>query len=274
MQSDPIMRVHEFYSRRAHFPLAELQPGRMVVTESEGRRTEKWQSVLAMYLMEDRCLISTSRSLVQEVAALKDRTQSIDEFGQPEVQDELLALCRDRLGDGAVCYTYSGPKLYCDGSSYAACHDGDVREITRANAGEAITHLLDFGIPTDADYLLADGTAFAYYLDELPVAFACTSPSGESSRVGDMMVGVKDGFRRRGFGKAVVSASTGAVLRQGRTAVYGTLDENIASIGTALAVGYRIYCRVFEVRIAGLSPEERTIDGQEKQGANWHECPE
>ena len=58
----------------------------------------------------------------------------------------------------------------------------------------------------------------------------------------------KEEHRRRGYGKAVVSATTGELLRQGRVGVYGTATSNIASIRTARSVGYHPFATVFEAR--------------------------
>jgi len=96
-----------------------------------------------------------------------------------------------------------------------------------------------------------DDAAFAYFLDGRAVAFAGTHPVGNfSDRIGNVMVGTLDGYRRRGCGKALVSATTGRLLNQERVAVYGTNDDNVASIRTAQSVGYRTYCHTFQVRLA------------------------
>jgi len=45
--------------------------------------------------------------------------------------------------------------------------------------------------------------------------------------------------RRKGYAKAVLSHATGELLRQGLRPVYDVDEDNVASIHTALAVGYR-----------------------------------
>lgn len=45
-------------------------------------------------------------------------------------------------------------------------------------------------------------------------------------------------FRRRGYGKAVVSFVTAHILEQGRTATISTDESNVAMLKTALSVGF------------------------------------
>ena len=70
----------------------------------------------------------------------------------------------------------------------------------------------------------------------------------EAGRIGNVMVGTREEYRRRGYAKAVVASTTAELLAQGRMAVYGTDEDNIASQRTAHAVGYQQFCRVFEIR--------------------------
>ena len=168
----------------------------------------------------------------------------------PAVRAGLAAICRRASGGDAPVGTYGGPKLLCVPATYRPAVDPRVRPVTQADAAEMIGRLRCVGIPDDPDYLLADDAAVAFVLDGEPVAFAGTHPAGAfANRIGDVMVGTLEGYRRRGCGRAVVSATTGALLQQGRVAVYGTDEENAASVRTALAVGYRELCRVFGVRI-------------------------
>ena len=63
------------------------------------------------------------------------------------------------------------------------------------------------------------------------------------------MIGLMAPHRRRGYGKALASATASELIRQGRTAVWGTGADNVPAIRTAYSVGYEVYCRLFEVRL-------------------------
>jgi ribosomal protein S18 acetylase RimI-like enzyme len=52
-------------------------------------------------------------------------------------------------------------------------------------------------------------------------------------------VGTAPGFRRRGYGKAVVSFITDHIIAHGRTATIGARPGNVAMLETARSVGFR-----------------------------------
>lgn len=249
MRDESLIPVADFYSGRADFPLRELQPGAIVIAGSDQRCKEASGCLLWLGILNDRCLISTRHELLGKVKDVVGAVSSPRRLLRSEFRDKLLATCSDALGEGESCSIYSGLKLACDSESLIPVEDHHVRKVTPENAGEVITKLSQEGVPDDTDYLLADDAAFAYYADNQPVSFAGTHPLGAAGlKVGNVMVATLEPYRRRGFGKAVVAATTARLLEQGRVAVYGTSDDNIPSIRTALSVGYRPYCRVLEVR--------------------------
>jgi len=106
--------------------------------------------------------------------------------------------------------------------------------------------------PDDAECIeaaLAGDCAFAYFLDDEPVSFCTTHHGYMSDRIGNLCVqGTLEQHRCRGYGKATASATTDNILRQGRIPVWGTSIDNIASIKTAKAIGYQVFCYVLEIR--------------------------
>lgn len=63
-----------------------------------------------------------------------------------------------------------------------------------------------------------------------------------ADEIADMNVpGTLEANRGQGFGKTAVSATTEAILAQGKVPIYMTSDGNIASIRTARSVGYVDY---------------------------------
>ena len=54
------------------------------------------------------------------------------------------------------------------------------------------------------------------------------------------IAGTKEPFRGRGYGRAVVSAATEHILKQGRVPVYGTIRSNIAALRMIRPLGYRL----------------------------------
>ena len=245
----PIDHVADFYSVRADFPLAELRSGEVVVVGSDRRYRSKGRCMLWLAVLGDRALVSTQHELVEATRHVVEQARTPEELLAEDFTSSILRLCENALGPGAALRGYDGVKLYCCAEHYVRTDDPNVRRITHENTKHVMRHLREEGIPDDADYLLADNAAFAYWLEEIPVAFAGTHPVGEfSDRIGNIMVGVLEPYRRRGYGKALVSATTGELLRQGRTVVWGALADNVPAIKTAHSVGYELYCRLFEVR--------------------------
>ena len=92
--------------------------------------------------------------------------------------------------------------------------------------------------------------AFAYYFEGQPVSCCGTMPIGdmkaEIAEVGGVFT--LESRRRKGFAKAVVSATTNLILNSGRIPIYGTSDRNLASQHTAISVGYKEYAWSLSVR--------------------------
>lgn len=249
MQDRFLIDVADFYSQRADYPLRSIEPGEIIVAGSDKRYRETGRSMLWMAVFNDRAFVSTQSELAEKVRDVVGKVFTQEQFHDDDVRNRLEMVCRGRLTSKNKYYLYSGMKLYCDKDTHICIRDESVRKLTRDNAAEAITRLSSVGIPDEAGYLLTDNAACAYYAEGHPVAFAGTHPAGGmSDRIGDVMVGTLDGYRRHGYGKAVLSATTGTLIGQGRVAVLGTYDDNIAVVKTGQSVGFRVYCRVFEVR--------------------------
>ena len=249
MQKESLIHVADFYSGRADYPLRNIRAGMIVVAGSDKRYRGTGRCCLWMAVMNDRAFVSTQHELVDEVRNLVGIAALPQELVRDDIRGRLVALCRDTLGDQNAYYLYDGVKLYCDEHTYIRIADEHVRKITHDTAADAIARLRSVDVPGDVDYLMADDAAFAYYVEDRPVAFAATHPMGDmSAGIGNIMVGTLESYRRRGYGKAVVSATTGELLRQGSVTVWGAYADNIPAIKTASSVGFQRYCRVFEVR--------------------------
>lgn len=252
MQSESIDHVADFYSIPADYTLRSLPRGKILVAGSKKRYKNAGRSILWAAVLKDRALVSTQYELVPTIRDLVMKASSPRDLLAEKMRNRLIALCAAILRPEEGCYVYDGVKLYCNERTYVPIADENVRRITRQTAGQAMARLRPVGIPDDVDYLLADDAAFAYYVEDQPVAFAGTHPAGPmSDRIGDAMVGTLEQYRRRGYGKAVASATTGELLRQERVTVWGAAADNVAAIKTASSVGFQLYCRVFEIRFSG-----------------------
>ena len=81
------------------------------------------------------------------------------------------------------------------------------------------------------DRLIAQANAGYAYLDDAGMP---------ENKILGVSVWVRYGYRRKGYGKAVVSAAIKEILNIGGVARWGTRMDNIASIATAKSLGYQV----------------------------------
>ena len=204
-----------------------------------------------MAVLADRAVLVSATEFVASLRQAAAETKTPADLMKPDALADLTARCTALARDAAAPRPYMGRKYCCDADMLRPVHDANVRELTPDNAPDAMRRLKPVGIPDDTAYLLAEEAAFAYFLNGHPVAFAGTHPAGDmSDRVGDVIVGTIEERRRRGFGRAVVSATTEAIVARGKVAVWGMSHNNVAAMKTASSIGYQQYCEVFELRRA------------------------
>ncbi|MEW6752847.1 MAG: GNAT family N-acetyltransferase [Candidatus Latescibacterota bacterium] len=240
--------VARFYSQRACYPLETLAAGRVTVAEPTVPPDGALPWVLWVAVLSDRAVLVAPGDFAPTLRrAVRGRAPG--ELMEPDCLADLSARCAALAGEGTTLEPYLGRKCCCDAGRLRAVRNTNVRQLTPANAPQAMRRPQPVGIPNDTAYLLADDAAFAYYLGHEPVAFAGTHPVGAfSDRLGNVMVGTLQAHRGRGFGRAVVAATTQALVTGGRVAVWGMAHDNAAAARTAASVGYEQYCEVFELR--------------------------
>lgn len=253
MKTETFHRVADYYSERTLYPLRSLKPGQIVVSPSHLRYPDVCappprRCILWMAVLPDRAVVSTQYGLVDDVRRIVESVGDANGLLAEDVRRPLLSLCRERSPDHEL-RPYFGAKLYCDADMHEPIRDPNVRKLTRETAEEAVPAGACGGDANAVDYLLQDDAAFAYFLDEQQVAWAATHPVGAmSDRIGDVWVETLEAHRRRGYGKAVLSATTGALIGQGKVAVCGTGTQGQAGFRTPESIGYRLFCHEFSVR--------------------------
>lgn len=152
----------------------------------------------------------------------------------------LAAGCLDLLGrEMPVRVTWRGP-AYVFPPVDSPPPDPDVVAVTAANA-----HLLTRWLPDwlpDVDHR----QPFLVAVEDGAAVAVCASVR-ITSAVHAAGVETHPAFRRRGMGRRVVRAWSGAVLRQGATPLYSTSWENVASRGVAAGLGLSLMAADFHV---------------------------
>ena len=243
------LAVARFYAERAGYPLDTLRPGEVVVSHapcSAPSPSSRRSRVLSLWVEADRAVFIAApgyRHLLDGLLrSVSSPTELLNPGTVPSVAERLAAQNR-----GLV--SYLGRKYCCDRHTVRPVFDAAVHKLTPEAAPQAIRQLKSVGIPEDAAYLLAEDAAFAYYCTDAAVAFAGTHPAKRTdSATADVMLGTLPQYRRRGFGKAVISATTDAVISRNRVAVWGMSYDNVAAMRTAAAIGYQEYCTLLDLR--------------------------
>jgi len=249
MKNETYTRVADYYSERAHYPLRTLEPGKIVVDGSHLRYADAClppprRCMLWLAVLDNSAIISTQYELLDDVRGVLASIPNPADLLREEARESFVTLCNSHAPNEEL-YSHCGVKLYCDTAMFAPVRDPNVKKLT----DETVHHAVGILVLHHPEYLLHDDAAFAYFLEDTPVSFSGSHPAGSmSDRIGDVMVETLEPYRQRGYGKAVISATTQALLERGRVAVWGTSEDNAAARRTAESVGYETFCHVFMIR--------------------------
>jgi len=244
--------VDQYWSKHLEYDIRRIKPGQTFIVGREipYKRGEAGDRVSLIYVAAslNRYLVSAQCELVDKLQEIIDNLPQPEALLQEETESHLRRVCQETLNIRRPLKMYSGPKFYCDEESLVLCESSNVKGVTREMTQEVMRYLSEGG--PDLEYAIQEGTAFVWYEGGIPVSYCgtvrpVTYMLDQVARVGGIFT--LEEHRRRGFAKAVLSATTRAILDSGRIALYGTFQSNIASINTALSAGYKKYADTFRV---------------------------
>ena len=249
---DELEILDRFFSAYLDSDLSEVSPREMRVAGSNRRyRRETGYGIvhiLWLFVSRGRCVVSLQHQMAEPMLEIVKRIKDPEGFRSHKFDQEILQMCSRALPQKEKVFISRGPKYYCSPRDLNLTTDPNVRLITKDNLSEVLTAFGDgeLGLPDT----VSEKRSFAYYFEGRPVAYCSNLPLGHMQEKVAAVGGVftLPSMRRRGFAKAVVSATTDAVLKSGRVPVYGTSDDNLASRRTALSVGYKEYAWNLSVR--------------------------
>ena len=254
--SESVVRAAGFYSARAGLQLASVPAGgrAVVVSDSRSRRSALWMGVF-----DDRCVVSTNPELARNVDWVIQAVNCFPDLMREDVCGRLLDLCRESCEQPVVIYR--GVKLLCCAGDYAPFPNRGIRRLHKEDIPLVMRVFYPDIAADNPDYeteILGGGAAYGCFADAELVALAHTHHPGHMcGYVGDLSVeGTLESHRGVGCGRAVVAATTGEVIRQGRTPVWGMFDDNVVAKRTAASVGFRTFFRLFEVRYRQWGTEQ------------------
>lgn len=251
-RTEAIARLDRFFSVYWDCDISTIRPGEVRVVASPRRERPEpgYARTFAVWVLitEGRCAVSVQARLLEPVATAVRSLRFEPGPGRPW-QQELLGIAERELVASGRLKTGSYPIYYCTSEGFREQNLKSCRPVgLDVIEGLRKTELNDWG---SLDLSIAEGTCFAAYEGDRPVALAGTHKDQPlSDEVAEVNVpGTLTGFRRRGFGKTVVSATTAAALAAGKVPLYPPADDNIASINTALSLGYQLYGWRFAISI-------------------------
>jgi GNAT superfamily N-acetyltransferase len=239
--------VDGYYSIRLGIGLADLRPGQVAVAASDhttfAERGYGFVRLLWALHLGERAAISVHPAALAEVSRLALRVGP-DDVLTDEFCERACAALRSSLEEPGLKAGALGIAFYHPGEARIVESDGEIRPAI-AEGKERWAGPREYWAAADHPSA-ARGEAFSLWLGEQVVAEIMThepSVSEMAHSIAEDGIEVAEGFRGRGYGKALLSYWTREMQKRGRVCVHSTSASNTASVGLARSVGYTEYGR-------------------------------
>lgn len=255
---DVVSILDRYFSHYLGSDRRTVAPGTVRLVESPMREIEDtfWEYVRLVLAGTafDRGVISVHPDLLEEARSLipPDAEDSI--IFDPDFQESMIALTREKLSDLGDIQPFTGFIFYCTpellkfyANYEVRCIRPDERHMFMLLAGDEriLKYLWD-----NISWSVSHGTAYGIQRHGYYVSFAAEYQIPYmQDEVGEVLILTGEEYRGRGYGKSCVSAVTKAVLDQGRVPLYRVDEHNIASVRTAKSIGYQVYSAWFSCRL-------------------------
>jgi len=206
----------------------------------------------------DKCIISVSPELQSSAETAFDRLVAEDIFSC-----EGLSKAAD-LGEAVKGSLWNhGPYFYNTPQAFKPSRLYEVVELKASDKGVFLEHADWFGL-FNGYWNESRRKTRVFTIFESGIPVSTTYTMANSASAWQYAVWTRKEYRRRGYGKAVVSAAVEETLKCGKLPLYSTSWENIASRTLAESLGFQFYCENYAIKIPDQCAEERpdrpTID--------------
>jgi GNAT superfamily N-acetyltransferase len=235
--------VSEYFGTYLGAAPGDVQAGELRVVASDRRaRPEKgWGYTFAVWILltGDRGVVSVRPDLEAEVTRAIEQLEP-GEFRPEAMLSAVSATCSGRMrGSLSVIYV-------CDQDGLKVRDCGGCRRMTEQDVEAYIALKQSMWAELDADCErndirrnIADGIAYGVFqAAQMVSASSAPRVAHMNDRVEEVGVDTHPDYRRRGYGASVVSHMTEAILGLGRTPVYRTGADNVASRRLVESCGY------------------------------------
>lgn len=253
--SKPVIEIiDDYFSRYLGYELGRVGRGQTVAVPSERRqRDEKgWGYTVAIqiHVSHERAVISSRPDLFESVEQLLVQEPKPVELLTVEWRHRIGQLVDpDQLGKLNVV-------LYGKSDSCPMVKNPKCRPLSESDVESYVRMKLDLypavnaeNLATDIRRNIGDGIAFGVFdTDRLVSVSEAPAVGHMQDQIDEVGVDTLPEYRRKGYGKAVVSNMTKAILDLGRIPIYRYNPANEASLSLAKAVGYEKYGDIVEFR--------------------------
>lgn len=237
--------VDNYYSVYMDTDVSAIASGTAKVVSSKRRVTRETgygfiHAVWILFLRDNRCVVSAHPNTAAKLEKLFQSVKKKSLIKEQPFRDKILDICRNNIAGVSLSMGPGSPKYACSPENLKKIHSQNVKEITDKNRDEVLENFSETGL-YNLDYSIERKVAFAYYIDGSPISL-CLVHETNSDIVDDVGgIFTLEKYRGKGYAKAVLSAATAKIIECGRTPIYGTSIDNIASQNTAKSVGYSDY---------------------------------
>ncbi|MGQ9455779.1 MAG: GNAT family N-acetyltransferase [Armatimonadota bacterium] len=230
-RTDPVEILDRYYASQLGCTPEQLDSGEVIIVPNENTaaiRFAKGSSLLLYAMSKGRGAIITVRPEIAEELLKCIRDAQPGQTLTDELCNSIENCLRPKLG---THYWFRGYRLYCEPKSFKDCSFGEVRDIS--DEDETGRRMHDTW----------RGPVFGQIVEGKPVTWCAVKVL--SDIVWDISIETLPGYRRQGYAKSTVSAAVKYCFSCGCLVGWGCNRDNIASLKTALAVGFKHYALDF-----------------------------
>lgn len=215
----------------------------VTTTRREARRFAGYLLPVWLVCKEDRCIISVSPELRSKVKSSFVGLATEDMFSE-----EGLSRATS-LADCINGFIWNqGPYFYNNPQTFKPCRLYEVSELKECDKDVFIKYKDWFGSYDDYWNEWKHNTrVFTIFKSGIPVSTSYTMTN--SKHAWEYAVWTREEYRRKGYGKSVVSAAVKETLKCEKLPLYSTSWDNIVSIRLAESLGFQFYCESYAIKI-------------------------
>jgi len=244
--------LDQYFSVYLDYSVSKVECGQIILVSSKRRlrREIGWSHAVAVWvhIKGERAIISVRPDLFKSFKKMLREGLTLSQIYTLKWR-KLIGSLTPSKETGALVYV-----LYCKPENLRLFHTPECRKLQGSDAVHYVRMKLDLYPGCDPKLLtknirrnIRDGIAFGVFQEGKLVSVSEAPPIGHmQDMIEEVGVDTLLKYRRRGYGKAVISATTKAIFDIGRIPIYRCSSKNVASIRLAKTVGYEKYADIIQ----------------------------